>query len=83
MAKTAAARPNGTVAMMMTALTKLSNCAASTRSTTRSAKPKVISDAARRLVQRLRLAEDSGSPMSGGRLWRERLQVVHARGADR
>ena len=41
MAKTAAASPNGTVNMMMTALKKLSNCAASTRSTTSSAKPKV------------------------------------------
>ena len=42
MAKTAAASPKGTVNMMMMALVKLSNCAARTRSTTRSAKPKVI-----------------------------------------
>ena len=41
-AKTAAASPNGTVNMMMMALTKLSNCAASTSSTTSSAKAKVM-----------------------------------------
>jgi hypothetical protein len=43
MAKMAQASPSGTVEMMMSALTKLSNCAASTRSTTMMAIPKVIS----------------------------------------
>ena len=41
-AKTAQASPSGTVAMMMTALTKLSNCAASTSRIMTSAKPKMV-----------------------------------------
>ena len=41
-AKIAQASPNGTVAMMMRALTKLSNCAASTSRMMTMAKPKVV-----------------------------------------
>ena len=51
-AKTAQARPSGTVAMMMTALTKLSNCAASTSRMMTMAKPKIVEHAAVALAER-------------------------------
>ena len=53
----AQARPSGTVAMMITALTKLSNCAASTSRMMTSANPKMVHHGAVALAQRRRLGQ--------------------------
>ena len=76
MAKTAAARPKGTVAIRMRALMKLSNCAGQHQNDDEQREGEGLDDAAGGVVQLLGLAGEDQSDV-GGQVRRRALQIVH------